>query len=45
MTAEIGTALMQRPDFCPPDRGDLPVRLRQFQLQQDRQQFRIGRHA
>ena len=36
---------MQRPDFRPPDRSHLPVGFRQFQLEQDRQQFRIGRHA
>src|SRR4051812_37695712 len=36
MPAEIGAALVQRPDFAPPDRGDLPMRFRQFELQQDR---------
>ena len=45
VAAEIGAALMQRPDFGASDRGDLPMRVRQFQLEQDRQQFRIGRHA
>ena len=30
MAAEIGAALMQRPDFRAPDRGDLPVRFRQL---------------
>ena len=45
MTAEFGAALMQRPDFRPSDRGDLPVGFRQFQFQEDRQQFGIGRHA
>ena len=45
MAAEIGAALMQRPDFGAADGGDLPMRFRRFQLQQDRQQFRIGRHA
>src|SRR5258705_10703396 len=32
VTAQISAALMQRPDFRPPDRGDLPMRLRQFQF-------------
>ncbi len=45
MTAEIGAALVQRPDFGAADRCDLPMRFRQFQFQEDRQQFRIGRHA
>ena len=45
MAAEIGATLMQRPDFRTSDRGHLPMRLRQLQLEQDRQQFRIGRHA
>jgi len=36
MAAEIGAALVQRPDFLPSDRGDLPVGFRPFQLQQDR---------
>src|SRR5450759_5171598 len=45
MSAQISAALMQRPDFRPPDRRDLPMGFRRFQLQEDRQQFRIGRHA
>src|SRR5580698_9488778 len=39
MAAEIGAALVQRPDFRPSDRGYLPVGFRQFQPEQDRQQF------
>ena len=45
MSAEIGAALVQRPDFGTADRGDLPMRLLLLQLQEDRQQVRIGRHA
>src|SRR5450631_4890577 len=45
VAAQISAALMQRPDFRPPDRRDLPMGFRRFQLQEDRQQFRIGRHA
>src|SRR5256714_1103431 len=45
MAAQISATLVQRPDFGAADRGDLPMRLPQFQLQQNRQQFRIGRHA
>src|SRR3954447_10902939 len=45
MAAKIGAALVQRPDFGAADRSDLPAALRQLQLEQDRQQFRIGRHA
>jgi hypothetical protein len=43
--AEVGAALVQRPDFGTADRGDLPARFGEFQFQQDRQQVRIGRHA
>ncbi|GCC47698.1 hypothetical protein chiPu_0031877, partial [Chiloscyllium punctatum] len=45
MAAEIGGALVQRPDLGAADRGDLPMRLRRLQLQEDRQQLRIGRHT
>src|SRR5258708_40131946 len=45
MAAEISAALVQRPDFGAADRGYLPMRVRRFQLQQNRQQIRIGRHA
>ena len=45
MPAEIGAALVQRPDLDAADRGDLPMRRRFLQLEQDRQQIGIGRHA
>src|SRR6516225_10971662 len=40
MAAEIGAALVQRPDFGASDRGHLPMRIRRLELEQDRQQFR-----
>src|SRR5688572_16869230 len=45
MATEIGTALMQRPDLAATDRGDLPMPFRTLELQQDRQQVRVRRHA
>src|SRR5438477_10660892 len=39
MAAQISAALVQRPDFGAADRGDLPMRFGQFQLQENRQQF------
>ena len=45
MAAELGAALVQRPDLGAADRGDLPMRVGALELQEDRQQFGIGRHS
>ena len=45
MAAEIGATLVQWPDFVAADGGDLPVRVRALELQQDWQQIGIGGHG